>query len=66
MEKHNRIYIAGNRGLVGSAIHRGLEQRGYSNLLVRPHAQFDLTDRVEVRAFFEQECEFSARVRDAI
>jgi GDP-L-fucose synthase len=55
MEKHNRIYIAGNRGLVGSAIHRGLEQRGYSNLLVRPHAQLDLTDRVEVRAFFEQE-----------
>jgi GDP-L-fucose synthase len=55
MEKQSRIYIAGHRGLVGSAIHRGLEERGYSNLLLRTHAQLDLTDRGGVRAFFEQE-----------
>jgi GDP-L-fucose synthase len=55
MEKHAPIFIAGHRGLVGSAIYRGLEKRGYSNLLVRPRAQLDLTDRDSVRGFFERE-----------
>ena len=55
MEKQSRIFIAGHRGLVGSAIHRGLEQRGYSSLLIRPRAQLDLTDRSAVQDFFEQE-----------
>ncbi|MGA8671897.1 MAG: NAD-dependent epimerase/dehydratase family protein, partial [Terracidiphilus sp.] len=55
MEQHTRIFVAGHRGLVGSAIYRGLERRGYSNLLIRPHAELDLTDRGAVQAFFEQE-----------
>jgi len=41
--------------LVGSALHRGLERRGYTNLLLRTRAQLDLTDAVAVRAFFERE-----------
>jgi GDP-L-fucose synthase len=55
MEKHSRIFIAGHRGLVGSALHRGLERRGYTNLLLRTRAQLDLTDAVAVRAYFERE-----------
>ena len=55
MEKSSRIFVAGHRGLVGSAIRRGLEQRGYSNLLLRTHAELDLADRDAVRAFFQQE-----------
>ena len=55
MEKSSRIYIAGHRGLVGSAIRRGLEQRGYSNLLMCTHAELDLADRDAVRAFFLEE-----------
>src|ERR1700740_92728 len=55
MEKSSRIYIAGHRGLAGSAIRRGLEQRGYSNLLMCTHAELDLADRDAVRAFFLEE-----------
>ena len=55
MEKTSRIYIAGHRGLAGSAIRRGLERRGFTNLLLRTHAELDLTDAGAVRAFFEQE-----------
>ena len=55
MEKSSRIFVAGHRGLVGSAIRRGLAQRGYSNLLLRTHAELDLGDRNAVRAFFGQE-----------
>lgn len=55
MEKQSRIYVAGHRGLVGSAIVRGLEQRGYTNLLLRTHAELDLTDRSAVEEFFERE-----------
>jgi GDP-L-fucose synthase len=54
MEKSSRIFVAGHRGLVGSAIRRGLEQRGYSNLLLRTHAELDLADRNAVRAFLQQ------------
>jgi len=53
MKRDSRIFVAGHRGLVGSAIRRGLEQRGYSNLLLRTHAELDLADRGAVRAFFE-------------
>ncbi len=49
-----RIYIAGHRGLVGSAIHRGLLCLGYTNLIVRPHAELDLLDTRAVHAFFEE------------
>jgi GDP-L-fucose synthase len=55
MEKQSRIFIAGHRGLVGSAIRRGLDRRGYSNLIVHPHAELDLTNREAVRFFFDQE-----------
>jgi GDP-L-fucose synthase len=55
MEKESRIYIAGHRGLVGSAIVRALNQQAYRNLIQRTHAELDLTDRLAVRAFFEKE-----------
>lgn len=55
MEKNSRIFVAGHRGLVGSAIRRGLDERGYANLLLRTHAELDLADRNATRAFFERE-----------
>jgi GDP-L-fucose synthase len=55
MEKTSRIFVAGHRGLVGSAIRRRLEQSGYSNLLLRTHAELDLGDREAVRNFFQRE-----------
>lgn len=55
MQKHSRIFVAGHRGLVGSALRRGLEARGYSNLLLRTHEELDLTDRNAVGPFFSQQ-----------
>jgi GDP-L-fucose synthase len=55
MESDSRIFVAGHRGLVGSAICRGLRQDGYSNLLLRTHSQLDLADREAVRGFFSRE-----------
>jgi GDP-L-fucose synthase len=55
MEKNSRIFVAGHRGLVGSAIRRALEERGYSNLLLRTHSQLDLADRGAVRSFFREQ-----------
>lgn len=55
MEKNSRIFVAGHRGLVGSAICRGLAQGGYANLLLRTRAELDLADRTAVRAFFQQQ-----------
>ncbi|HEX3941520.1 MAG TPA: GDP-L-fucose synthase [Acidobacteriaceae bacterium] len=55
MEKSERIYIAGHRGLVGSAIQRMLERAGYRDLLVRTHAELDLTDGAAVERFFDRE-----------
>lgn len=55
MEKHSRIFVAGHRGLVGSAICRVLQRQGYSNLIVRTHAELDLTDRRATLDFFEQQ-----------
>src|SRR5688572_18363735 len=55
MATDTRIYIAGHRGLAGSAIERALRARGYRNLLLRTHAERELTDRAAVRAFFEKE-----------
>ena len=52
MKKDSRIFVAGHRGLVGSAIHRGLQNRGYANLLLRTHAELDLANRESVRQFF--------------
>jgi GDP-L-fucose synthase len=50
--KNAAIYVAGHRGLVGSAICRALEQAGCRNILTRTHAELDLTDQAAVRAFF--------------
>jgi GDP-L-fucose synthase len=55
MEKNSKIYIAGHCGLVGSAIVRHLQAKGYSNLLTRTHAQLDLLDQQAVNDFFEKE-----------
>jgi GDP-L-fucose synthase len=55
MEKHAKIYIAGHRGLVGSAIVRRLRQDGYTNLLTATSRELDLRDQAAVRAFFEKE-----------
>ncbi len=55
MNKTDRIYIAGHRGMVGSAIVRKLEQEGYSNLLVRTSSELDLRNQEAVRQFFAQE-----------
>jgi len=55
MQKNSKIYIAGHRGLVGSAIVKNLEQKGYTNLLVRTHKELDLTNQRAVAEFFEKE-----------
>jgi GDP-L-fucose synthase len=52
MDRMARIYIAGHRGLVGSAMVRALKNKGYRNLLLRTHAELDLTDRAAVARFF--------------
>jgi GDP-L-fucose synthase len=55
MEKESKIYIAGHRGLVGSAIVKNLKQKGYTNLLVRTSKELDLTRQAEVEKFFAAE-----------
>ncbi len=55
MEKEARIYVAGHRGLVGSAIWNNLKQKGYTNLIGRTHSELDLLDGVAVRRFFDEE-----------
>lgn len=55
MEKNARIYVAGHRGMVGSAIVRELVRQGHTNIITRTHSELDLCDQVAVRTFFEQE-----------
>jgi GDP-L-fucose synthase len=55
MNKSDKIYIAGHRGMVGSAIWRRLEQEGYENLVGRTSAELDLKNQAAVQAFFEKE-----------
>jgi len=55
MEKHSRIYIAGHRGMVGSAILRKLQQAGHDQFILRTSRELDLRDQAAVAAFFEQE-----------
>ena len=55
MEKNAKIYLAGHRGLVGSAILRKLHAEGYSNIVTRTHAELDLTRQAETERFFEAE-----------
>ena len=55
MEKNAKIYIAGHRGLVGSAIWKNLQDKGYTNLIGRTHKELDLLDGMAVRKFFDEE-----------
>jgi GDP-L-fucose synthase len=50
-----KIYVAGHRGMVGSAIVKNLQAQGYANIVTRTHAEMDLTDQAAVQAFFEKE-----------
>ncbi|MBR3085251.1 MAG: NAD-dependent epimerase/dehydratase family protein, partial [Kiritimatiellae bacterium] len=55
MELESKIYVAGHRGMVGSAIIRALGRRGFKNIVVRTHAELDLRDQAATNAFFEAE-----------
>lgn len=55
MNKDDKIYIAGHRGLVGGAIHRELVRQGYTNFALRSRAELDLSNAADVAAFFERE-----------
>ena len=55
MKKESKIYIAGHRGLVGSAIVENLKAKGYSNLVYRTHSELDLTNQEDVKKFFQIE-----------
>ncbi len=55
MQKTSKIYIAGHRGLVGSAIVKNLESKGYTNLVYKTHKELDLLDQKAVAEFFQQE-----------
>lgn len=55
MNKESKIYIAGHRGLVGSAIVRNLEANGYRNLIYKTHSELDLTSQDDVMRFFKEE-----------
>lgn len=55
IDKNDKIYVAGHRGLVGSAIVRSLKRQGYNNIIGRTHKELDLKDQAQVREFFEKE-----------
>ena len=51
----DKIYVAGHRGMVGSAIVRNLQAKGFTNIVTRTHSELDLTNQAAVQAFFEAE-----------
>ncbi|MBD0404300.1 GDP-L-fucose synthase [Flammeovirga sp. EKP202] len=55
MEKTSKIYVAGHRGMVGSAIVRKLEEEGFSNIITKTSSELNLTDQLAVKTFFEEE-----------
>lgn len=55
MDKNSKVYVAGHKGLVGSAIVRNLQEKGYTNIIYRTHSELDLTNQEAVRRFFEEE-----------
>ena len=55
LDRNKKIYVAGHRGLVGSALVRKLEKEGFTNILTRTHGELDLTRQAEVETFFETE-----------
>ena len=63
MNKNSKIYVAGHRGLVGSAIVKNLESKGYTNIITRTHKELDLINQKSVEEFFVLgRKEFSHRV----
>jgi GDP-L-fucose synthase len=52
---NQKIYVAGHRGMVGSAIVRNLQANGFTNILTKTHVELDLTNQAQVANFFEQE-----------
>jgi len=52
---NQKVYVAGHRGMVGSAIFRNLQEKGYTNIVIRTHKELDLTNQAAVQSFFEQE-----------
>ncbi|MBP9070468.1 MAG: NAD-dependent epimerase/dehydratase family protein, partial [Bacteroidia bacterium] len=55
MDINSKIYIAGHRGMVGSAIHRNLQKKGFKNFIFKTSQELDLRDQKQVAQFFEQE-----------
>lgn len=55
MNYNSKIYVAGHQGLVGSAILRGLQKRGYTNIITRTHSELDILNQADVNRFFETE-----------
>ncbi len=55
MQRDSKIYVAGHRGLVGSAIVKNLQKKGYTNIITRTHSELDLTDQQAVAKFFREE-----------
>ena len=55
MQKDSKIYVAGHRGMVGSAIVRELQRQGYTNIITRTHKELDLTRQDQVEKFFAEE-----------
>ena len=54
LDKNAKIYVAGHRGLVGSAIWKNLQDKGYTNLIGKTHKEVDLLDAIAVRRFFDE------------
>ena len=52
---NQKVYVAGHRGMVGSAIVRNLQEKGYANIVTHTHKELDLTNQAAVQSFFEQE-----------
>jgi GDP-L-fucose synthase len=55
MNKNSKIYVAGHRGLVGSALLENLQNKGFTNIITRTHKELDLTNQIEVAKFFDEE-----------
>src|SRR5574344_1504125 len=55
MKKDDKIFVAGHRGLVGSAVLRKLKEKGYTNIITKSHKELDLTNQAQTEAFFEKE-----------
>ena len=55
LQPQEKIYVAGHRGMVGSAIFRALQKQGQTNIVTRTHAELDLTNQADVQQFFAQE-----------